>query len=307
MRRPRWKAPRARPSAACLARGVAALLLASLAALVPAGASAEDASARAIARGDQAWRQRADRLDGDLARPERIAEAIARYREALGATPETSGDARNGLEAAWKLLRALHYAVDFTTLDEAKREARLEEAIALARERVAQLDETGAADERTPGARDRARLLFWSSIVWGARAQRVGLLTIVREGVASRMHEQAERALAIDPTIDRGGPLRLLSRLHASLPRVPFVSGWVDRERAIPLAERAHALDDGHPGNALVLALALLEQAPDRRAEARALLEGLSRRDPREEARVEDMAILEDARDRLARLDEEGR
>ena len=134
------------------------------------------------------------------------------------------------------------------------------------------------------------------------RAQRVGLLTIVREGVAKQIHDDAERSLALDPTVDRGGALRLLSRLHATLPKVPFVTGWVDRSQAVPLAERAYALDAAHPGNRLILALALLEQAPGRTGDARALLESVAGAEPRQEALAEDLAIREEARERLDEL-----
>ena len=68
------------------------------------------------------------------------------------------------------------------------------------------------------------------------RAQRVGLLTIVRQGVAKRMQQDAEQSLKLDPAVDQGGALRLLSRLNATLPKVPFVSGWVDRKKVLPLA-----------------------------------------------------------------------
>ena len=131
-------------------------------------------------------------------------------------------------------------------------------------------------------------------------AGKVGLLTLVREGLATRMHDCALRAAALEPTIERGGAYRLLSRLNASLPRVPFVSGWVERSQALPLAERAFAIDPDDPGNRLVLAVTLLERAPERRAEATALLESVSAATPRNALRAEDLAIREQARERLA-------
>jgi hypothetical protein len=128
----------------------------------------------------------------------------------------------------------------------------------------------------------------------------VGLLTLVREGIATRMHDYALRAVALEPTIERGGAYRLLSRLHGSLPRVPFVSSWVDRSQALPLAEQGLEVDPDDPGNRLVLALTLLELAPERQAEATELLESVSRTTPREALRAEDLAIREQARERLA-------
>ena len=248
--------------------------------------------------GDRAWALRAETSVEERARPDQIETAIRAYR----ATLESDGDS---IAAAWKLLRAYHYAIDFTTLDEEGQEVHLDQAIALVETSLARFDIGEANKAATPSAAaDQARLYFWSAIAWGARAQRVGLLTIVREGVATRMHDYAERALALDPSVDRGGPLRLLSRLHATLPRVPFVSGWVDRDYALPLAEQAFALDPAHPGNRLVLALALLE-APaqggsDREAEAMDLLRGISDMPPRTEALVEDLAVRRQAAEELS-------
>lgn len=257
------------------------LLVIAAFACLPSGASHAQ-----IEEGDRAWDLRSELLDEQLATPERIEEAIDHYRVALEADPAS-------LEASWKLLRALHYAIDFTTLEERAKTARLDDAVELASASTEGLESGGGTDA------DRARLYFWSAIAWGARAQRVGLLTIVRERVAGRMHDYAERSLTLDPSVDQGGALRLLSRLHATLPRVPFVSGWVDRKKALPLAERAHALDATHPGNRLILALALLERAPERRAEANALLESVARAEPRPEYLVEDLAIREQAQQQI--------
>ena len=242
----------------------------------------------AIESGDRAWARRAESLEEMLAEPTRIGEAITHFRAALGADP-------SAIEARWKLMRALHYAIDFTTLGEEAKEARAREIVEVARESVEVLESAEAVEDF-----DRARVLFWTAIAWGTRAQRVGLLTIVTEGVATRMHDFARDSLALDPSVDRGGALRLLSRLHATLPRVPFVSGWVDRDEALPLAERGYALDPEHPGNRLILALALEEQGDDQAERVRELLESVADATPRPDYLVEDLAIQQQARERLA-------
>ena len=266
-----------------------ASLLECVVAVLFAAAAASRAVGAPIEAGDRAWAARAESIEVRLATPERVEEAIDHYRAAVVVDPLS-------LEARWKLLRALHYAIDFTTLGEAAKDARVEEAVALASASGEALDAEGAT------VRDRARLFFWSAIAWGARAQRVGLLTVVREGAATQMHDYAERSLALDPTVDRGGALRLLARLHATLPRVPFVSGWVDRARALPFAERANREDAAHPGNRLVLALTLIDVAPERKKEARELLESVVEVAPRDDHRVEDLAIREQAREELEKL-----
>jgi hypothetical protein len=243
-----------------------------------------------LAAGDALWAKRADTLSEKLATPETIEAAIESYRAAESARP-------SALEPRWKLLRALHYSVDFTDRDDDAKQASVDQAVTLAHASI-ELLESGDGNDH-----DRARLYFWSGIAWGTKANRVGLLTIVREGLATRMHDFAEKALELDPTVDQGGALRLLSRLHSTLPRVPFISGWVDRGKALGFAERALALDPNHPGNQLIMALTLLERAPDREADARAFLESVVSLKPRADYRAEDLAIQEQARERLEELD----
>jgi hypothetical protein len=87
----------------------------------------------------------------------------------------------------------------------------------------------------------------------------------------------------------------LVGSLHAQLPRVPFASDWVDRRRAIPLLERAFAIAPEHPGNGFLLALTLLDLAPERRSEALALLDRAGSSTPREAMHIEDLAVRREA------------
>jgi hypothetical protein len=153
---------------------------------------------------------------------------------------------------------------------------------------------------------DGARVLFWDAVAWGGWSQSHGLLGAVREGVAGRLESGARAAAALDPGLERGGAFRLLARLHATLPRIPLLSGWVDRSKALPFAERALAIDPAFAGNRLLHALTLLDVAPARRAEALAELRAVaaSEPDPGQEDRVERLAIRRGARERLA--EEEG-
>lgn len=242
-----------------------------------------------IATGDALWANRADILSGNLAAPEAIEAAIENYRAAQSASP-------NALEPRWKLLRALHYSIDFTDRDDDAKQASVDQAVAVAHGSIGLL-ESGHGNDH-----DRASLYFWSGIAWGTRASRVGLLTIVRDGLATKMHDFAAKAAELDPSVDQGGVLRLLSRLHATIPHVPFISGWVDRDKALVFAERALALDPNHPGNQLIMALTLLERKPDREPEARAFLESVATLKPRADYRAEDLAIQQQARERLEKL-----
>jgi hypothetical protein len=75
---------------------------------------------------------------------------------------------------------------------------------------------------------------------------------------------------------------------------------WVDRDQAIPLIERAYALAPANPGNRLLLALFLLDLAPERRGEALGLLSQVAQLTPRPSMQIEDLAMQRQARERLS-------
>jgi hypothetical protein len=284
---------------------LAAALLGARVADVSAGAPVADVTA-----GDAAWAARAEGALEGRPLPEPIRSSLDAYERALADRPHS-------LEVRWKLVRSLHFAGTFTARDEDAKRQAFERAAGIAdegldwlAERVgdgASLDELGPAllrarlDAAGLSARDVARLHFWSALSWGAWSRTVGLLSAVRQGVAGRLHRYASVALALEPGYDEGGPYRLLGRLHARLPRVPFLSGWVERERAIPLLEAGYALAPENPGNQLLLAVTLLELAPERRSEAIALLDAVADLDPRPEMRIEDLAMRDEARERRDR------
>jgi hypothetical protein len=82
---------------------------------------------------------------------------------------------------------------------------------------------------------------------------------------------------------------------------VPLLSGWVDRAAAVPLAERAVTEYPRHPGNHYLLGLAILSQAPERRAEGLRLVEETATLEPRADQWIEDLAIQRDASEILDR------
>jgi tetratricopeptide (TPR) repeat protein len=280
------------------------LVLATLIGIASLAAYAGD-----IARGDAAWAGRAEAEREGRPIPGPIREAVGAYESALAARSES-------LEARWKLLRALHFEGEFAAQEEEEKRTvfgRAQEVSEEGLDRLARragagvrLDEMQTRDIASRLAAsgvpptDVARLYFWSAINWGAWSQQVGLLRAVRQGVANRLYRYTEIAIALEPDYDEGGALRLLGRLHAELPRVPFVSAWVDRKQALPLIERAYALAPANSGNRLLLALTLLDLAPERRAEALALLEQVQALTPRPSMRIEDLAMRRQARVRLA-------
>lgn len=296
-----------RPLERCRCAGSALLV----AALVLAGAPPPTrADETALARGDAAWSRRAADRDGLHAAPDAIDEAIAAYRVAWD-------EGAGSLASGWKLVRALWWADEFAALDEPAATARFAEARAVATTAVSGLDArsqggtavSSLAPEDWPDAfpperhGDVAGVLFWSAIAEGSWGRSQGLLTNIRQGVAGLSRDRALASVALEPGIDEGGAQRLLSRLHAELPRVPLVTGWVDRDLALAWAERAIAVSREHPGNALILALALLDLGVEaRRDEAVASLERLAELEPREDSVMADLSAREVARERLRGL-----
>jgi tetratricopeptide (TPR) repeat protein len=278
--------------------------VAALLGVVSLGAYADD-----VGRGDSAWRIRAEGEREARPLPDPILEAIRSYEAALAARPESLG-------ARWKLLRALHFAGDFVLEDGGERRRNFdrgrqvsEQGLDLLARQVGygkRLDELEPEalkrllDAAGVSSNDVARLYFWSAINWGAWSRLVGLLGAVSQGVAKRLHRYTRITIALEPEYEEGGAFRLLGRLHAELPRVPFVSGWVDRGQAIPLVERAYAIAPANPGNRLLLGLTLLDLAPERRAEALELLRQVEGLTPRPSMRIEDLVVRREARERLA-------
>ena len=270
-------------------------------------ASGARASSAALADADVLWARRADGQVDAKARPEPVRAAITGYEGIISADPQN-------LEAYSKLLRALWFSADFATEDPAQERRTYEQAQDVSERAFAALAERVGGGEaleelspealraRLPAAdhHDAAELYFWHAVNLGAWSRIAGLLEAVRNGVANRLHEATLRSIALDPDVEQGGAIRLLSRLHSELPRVPLLSGWVDHAQALPLAERALAKYPQHPGNPYLLGLAILSNAPERRTEGLRLIESTARLEPRSDHVVEDLAIQIDARDLLA-------
>ena len=121
--------------------------------------------------------------------------------------------------------------------------------------------------------------------------------------VPARIRDHAEAVIELDPELADGGGLRLLGRLHTAAPRVPMVSGWIDRERGIELLRRACRVSTADPRNPLFLAEALLRHRPAAEAEAVSLLRQVAVRRPDPEHRVEQSETLERARSLLREIE----
>ncbi|MFL6194966.1 MAG: hypothetical protein ACJ75H_12395 [Thermoanaerobaculia bacterium] len=260
-----------------------------------------------LTAGDAAWARRAEGHQGGHAAAGPINEAVAAYERAVKEQPER-------LEGYWKLLRALHYKGDFTTdSKEAKQKAfgrgkevaeaafdRLAKRTAGSREKLDALAPAQAA-RAVAGVPEAKPLFLWSAVHWGLWGDVFGRLAAARQGVGDRVRRDAEVLIALDERYEDAGGHRVLGRLHTLAPKVPFVTGWVDRAKAVSELRKAVAIGPDNLDNHLFLAEALLEHQSAKAGEAREILRRLLARKPVPELMVEQERTLANARALLAK------
>jgi tetratricopeptide (TPR) repeat protein len=277
-----------------------------LAALLLAGGPG---AAQEVSAGDAAWARRAEGHQGPRAAAGPTApanEAVAAYERAVRAAP-------NNLEAQWKLLRALHFQGEHVSRTKEERQAVFdrgrnvaEKAIDLLARRVggrAKLDALSPqqAAKALAGEADAAPVFLYAAVHWGLWGDSFGRLAAARQGVGDKVRRYSEIVIALDERFETAGGHRVLGRLHTLAPKVPLVTGWVDRGKAVAELRRAVALAPDDPYNQLFLAEALLEHQPDKAAEARTILRRLVARPPAPARVVEEEKAIADAKALLAR------
>jgi tetratricopeptide (TPR) repeat protein len=258
-----------------------------------------------MAQGDAAWSRRPQGEQGGRPQPGPIDEAIAAYDRALRADPAN-------LDAAWKLLRALHFKGEYLarTPEEKQRIfARGRDVAEAALDRIGQrvggrkkLDDLAppAAAKALAGIPQAKPIHLWAAVHWGLWGDNFGRLAAARQGVGDRVRRSAEILVALDERFEEGAGHRILGRLHTLAPKVPLITGWVDRDKAVAELRRAVALGPDNFLNHLYLADALLQHQPGKKAEAQEILRRLLARQPSPERLVEDERALADARKLLA-------
>lgn len=281
------------------------LLLSLLLGVAPLAAQS-DPVADVLEQGDAAWSRRAEGHQGARAAGGPIDQAVAAYERAWTADP-------NRLEAAWKLLRALHFKGEFATAERAAKQkvfARGKEVAEAALDRLARhaggrakLDGMSPAQAAKALAADPAAkpILLWSAVHWGLWGDVFGRIAAARQGVGDKVRRYAETLIALDERFEDAGGHRVLGRLHTLAPKIPLITGWVDRKLAVSSLRRAVELGPDNLDNHLFLAEALLEHQPAKAAEARAILNRLLAAAPSPELAVEEAKTQENARTLLAK------
>jgi hypothetical protein len=261
------------------------LLLAALAFGAPRAGGEETVSARD--EGDALFAGRAEGARGLIADPAVVDQAIAAYRRAVAQAP-------NDAEALGRLLHALHFRGAYCGAGREQQKPIFEEGRRLGQSAVDRMEKQVAgrkAPERlaalraVPGA---ASVYYWTAAHWGEWALVRGKFAAAREGVAGKVRDLAQTVADVDPDLDEGGGFRVLGRLHDQAPKIPLITGWVSKKKAIENLRRALALGPESRATWLFLAQAVLEHEPSNKAEALSLLKRCAESPPRPERAVED-------------------
>ena len=259
-----------------------------------------------VEAGDAAWARRAEGHQGGRAAAGPIDEAISAYEHAVKAQPAR-------LEASWKLMRALFFKgehVARTREDKQRVFGRGKEVAEATVDRLAQkaggrakLDAMSPAQaaKALAGVPEATPIVLWAGVHWGLWGDSFGRLAAARQGVGDKIRRYGEIGIALDERYDEAAGHRLLGRLHDQAPKVPFFTGWIDRDKAVSELRRAVALAPDNDLNQLYLAEALLDHQPAKAAEAREILRKLIARPPSPNRLVEDEKAIADARALLAK------
>jgi hypothetical protein len=128
-----------------------------------------------------------------------------------------------------------------------------------------------------------AEVYFWTAACWGQWALGRGKLAAAREGVAGKLRDLAQTVIDLDAGLEEGGGDRVLGRLHHQAPRIPFLTGWVSKEKALVHLRRSYAIAPNNSATRFFLADAILDLEPRSREEALRLLRACRDDPPRPE------------------------
>lgn len=232
------------------------------------------------ARGDRLWARRAEGFEAThKADPALAAGTVRAYEEALRARPRD-------LRLHFKLIEALYFDGHFAEADPGKARDRFDRMVELADEACTLSDSVESH--------------FWAAVSWGLWGMSHGHLAAAMKDVAGRVRDHSARVAELDPGYRDAAGWRILGRLHTVVPRIPVMTEWVDREQGIAFLRQAYGTSTRDLRNPLYLAEALLENKPEERTQALALLREVAGKTPRAEDLVEETETIEEARRVLA-------
>lgn len=234
----------------------------------------------------------------EVANPAEVDAAIALYRKALALAPRD-------IAILARLMRAMHFRGAYTGAGIEEKKAIFDEGRKLGQEAVDRLEAQARATrgmsriEALRLVKGAPELYLWTAGHWGEWALVRGKFAAARSGVAGKLKDLSQTVIDLDPTFEDAAGYRLLGRLHAEAPKIPFITGWVSRDKALQLLRRAHAVGPRHPVTWYFLAEAILDHEPAKRDEALRLLEMCANTPPRADTLLEDARYASLARRQL--------
>ncbi len=259
-----------------------------------------------VADGDRLYMRRQDGRLGVKASVGPINEAISSY--------DRASEARDLVEARWKLARALYFKGVYCGLDPNPRKAVFVKARRVSEDAIGilnrSLEEKGIKGilDLTPDLlagklqdrSDAAPTYFWAAAAWGQWALSVGKVEAAKTGAVDKVREYALTVIALDPTFEEGGGYRILGRLNDEAPWIPFITSWVSREEALKSLRLAVQVDPRNIANRHYLAEALAKGDAAEKAEAVTLEEAVLAESPSPLHLIEDLTVQDAARANLA-------
>lgn len=264
-----------------------------------------------MARGDAAWARRAGGHTDGVARPGPVEKAIAAYERALADDPDAG-------EVRIKLLRALYFLGEYAIPEKKDKIAVFERGKQVAEEGIDRLaigfdgdprprwddpEAHRALDRHFEKRPDAVGIYLWAANHWALWGRYQGPIAAARQGAANKIRDYAHVVIALDAAYDRGGGYRVLGRLHHEAPKVPFVTGWVDRDTGLTTLSRAVKTAPDDLLNRLYWIEAVYQHDRKRRDEAIDNLRQLAAREPDPDFLIEELNVLLDARELLAKID----
>jgi tetratricopeptide (TPR) repeat protein len=260
-------------------------------------------------RGDRHYRDRAAGfLDSGKLDPDEIAAAIEAYEEALERAPDS-------LALHFKLMDALYFQGFYVVAEKRGQRPIFDRLLELS-ERGLELTaaKTGKAAEIDSLAPEKqaeilaqvpeaAEAHFWSAAAWGLWGMSHSPWSALRAGVIDEVQEHAAMVVRLDDHCHDAGGLRILGRLYTKTPKVPLITGWIDRQEGLSLLRRALAISRRDPRTLFFLAEAILDYEKQSRDEAIDLLRELAGRSPDPAELYEETQVLQEARELLAEVE----
>jgi len=237
----------------------------------------------------------------EVANPAEVDAAIALYRRALALAPRD-------IAILARLMRAMHFRGAYTGAGLEEKKAIFEEGRKLGQDAVDRLEAQARAGrgvsriEALRLVRGAPDLYLWTAGHWGEWALVRGKFAAARSGIAGKLKDLSQTVIDLDPTFEDAAGYRLLGRLHSEAPKIPFITGWVSRDKALQYLRRAHAVGPRHPVTWYFLAEAILDHEPSKRDEALRLLEMCANTPPRPDTLLEDARYATLARKHLEAL-----